>query len=81
MTLGHLPLVAILGTAICVMTFALGFGWVIPVSDAVSALADLIGDWGRVRKSGLGVALGLAARGRAQLRRETEPAAGLGCAV
>jgi hypothetical protein len=38
-----LPLVAILSAAVCVTTFALGFGLLIPVSGAVSALADLIG--------------------------------------
>jgi hypothetical protein len=32
-----------LSAAVCVTTFALGFGLVAPVSGAVSALADLIG--------------------------------------
>lgn len=35
--------VAILSAAICVTMFALGFGLLIPVSGAVSALADLMG--------------------------------------
>jgi hypothetical protein len=35
--------VAILSAAICVTMFALGFGLLIPVSGAISALADLMG--------------------------------------
>ena len=34
---------AILSAAICVTMFALGFGLLIPVSGAISALADLMG--------------------------------------
>jgi hypothetical protein len=35
--------VAILSAATCVTMFALGFGLLIPLSGAVSALADLMG--------------------------------------
>ena len=36
-------LVAILSAAICVTMFALGFGVLIPISGALSSLADLVG--------------------------------------
>ena len=35
--------VVILSSAICVTMFALGFGWLIPISGAFSAFADLVG--------------------------------------
>ncbi len=35
--------VVILSSAICVTMFALGFGWLIPISGAFSASADLVG--------------------------------------
>jgi hypothetical protein len=36
-------LVASLSAAICVTMFALGFGVLIPISDALSSFADLVG--------------------------------------
>ena len=36
-------LVAILSAAICVTTFGLGFGLLVPISGALSSLADLVG--------------------------------------
>ena len=35
--------VVILSSAIFVTMFALGFGWLIPISGAFSAFADLVG--------------------------------------
>jgi hypothetical protein len=38
-----MTLVAVLSAAICVTMFALGFGVLIPISGALSSLADLVG--------------------------------------
>ena len=38
-----MTLVAMLSAAICVMMFALGFGFLIPISGAAGGLADMAG--------------------------------------